>query len=166
MVTNRQTAAQAGTETRTDAHAATRAASPRRPLPVPDERSAPYWEAAARHVLTLARCARCRAFAIPPDQTCPHCGSTDPGFAFEPVSGHGTVRSWTIVRQSSLPGFAAEVPFVLVDVALDEQPELRMIGRLVDGPEAELRLGARVAPAFEDVADGVSVPAFVLGGGA
>lgn len=137
-----------------------------RPLPVPDERSAPYWEAAARHVLTLARCARCRAFAIPPDQTCPHCRSTEPEFAFEPVSGNGRVRSWTIVRQSSLPGFAGDVPFVLVDVELDEQPELRMIGRLLDGPDAALHLGDRVSVAFEDVADGVSVPAFVLGGAA
>ena len=38
-----------------------------RPVPVPDESSTPFWEAAARHVLTLARCARCGAFTHPPD---------------------------------------------------------------------------------------------------
>jgi uncharacterized OB-fold protein len=136
--------------------------SPERPLPVPDEVSAPFWEAAARYVLTVARCSRCRTWTIPPGLTCPTCLSTDPGFVFEPVSGRGTVRSWTVMRQSFLPGFADEVPFVLVDVELAEQSDLRMIGRLLDGPEAPVQLGDSVRVAFEDVAPGVSVPAFVL----
>ncbi|GAA2445883.1 OB-fold domain-containing protein [Actinomadura vinacea] len=134
-----------------------------RPLPVPDELSAPYWEAAARHVLSIARCSRCESYVIPPGQACPHCHATDPMFAFEPVSGQGKVRSWTVMRQSFLPGFAEEVPFVLVDVELAEQDELRLIGRLLDGPDAALHVGDRVTVAFEDVAPGVSVPAFVLG---
>jgi uncharacterized OB-fold protein len=137
-----------------------------RPLPVPDQVSGPFWAAAARHVLTVARCSRCRSFAIPPDQACPHCGSTDPGFEFEPVSGQGVVRSWTVLRQSFLPGFEADLPFMLVDVELAEQDELRMIGRLLDGSDAPVSLGARVRAAFEDVAPGISVPAFVLAGGA
>ncbi|MFC5752437.1 Zn-ribbon domain-containing OB-fold protein [Actinomadura rugatobispora] len=135
-----------------------------RPVPAPDELSAPFWEAAARHVLTVARCSRCAAFTLPPDQTCPHCHSTDPEFAFEPVSGRGTVRSWTVMRQSFLPGFADDLPFVLVDVELAEQEGLRVIGRLLDGPGAPVRVGASVEAAFEDVAPGVAVPAFVLGG--
>lgn len=133
-----------------------------RPVPAPDERSAPFWQAAARHVLTVARCARCRAWVHPPDLTCPRCLSSDPAFAFEPVSGRGTVRTWTVMRQSFLPGLAEEVPFLLVDVELAEQADLRIIGRLLDGPDAPVRLGAPVTAAFEDVAPGVSVPAFVL----
>jgi uncharacterized OB-fold protein len=93
---------------------------------------------------------------------CPHCRRTDPAFVFEPVSGRGVVRSWTIMRQSALPGFDADLPFVLVDVELAEQPELRLIGRLLDGVDAPLRLGAGVHVAFEDAGDGVAVPAFVL----
>jgi uncharacterized OB-fold protein len=142
--------------------------APARPLPARDETSTPYWEAAARHELVVARCSRCRAYAIPPDVVCPHCFSAEPGFAFEQVSGRATVRSWTVMRQSFLPGFGADVPFVLVDVELVEQAGLRMVGRLLDGPPAlggdgaPLRIGAAVRVAFEDVADGVSVPAFVL----
>ncbi|MGD6749684.1 Zn-ribbon domain-containing OB-fold protein [Streptomyces sp. BH105] len=134
-----------------------------RPVPVPDAQSAPYWEATARHTLVLARCGRCTAFVLPPDPTCPHCHTTDPDFSYEPVSGRGTVRSWTVVRQSALPGLADEVPFVLVDVELEEQAGLRMIGRLLDGPDAPLCVGDRVRGAFEDVAPGVCVPAFTLG---
>ena len=133
-----------------------------RPVPVPDDESRPFWDAAAAHTLTAARCAQCSAFTLPPDVVCPHCGSTDPRFAFAPVSGRGAVRSWTVVRQSFLPGFENDLPFVLVDVELDEQAELRLIGRLIDGVDAPVQLGARVDAAWEDVAPGVSLPAFTL----
>lgn len=135
-----------------------------RPLPVPDEASAAFWDATAEHVLSVARCSRCRTYAHPPDVVCPHCHSTDPQFAFEPVSGRGTVRSWTVVRQSFLPGFDDDLPFVLVDVELAEQAELRMIGRLLDGVDAPLAVGAQVHVAFERIAPDVAVPAFVLEG--
>jgi uncharacterized OB-fold protein len=134
--------------------------SPGRPLPLPDERSQPFWDAAADHRLVLARCARCAQLCHPPDAACPHCGSTDPDFSYVAVEGSGTIRSWTVIRQSFLQGF--DVPFVLVDIELAVQPELRLIGRLVDGPEVPLSLGAPVRLAFEDVASGVAVPAFAL----
>ncbi len=137
--------------------------SPARVLPVPDEQSAPYWKAAAEHVLTAARCSNCGMFSLPPGAICLHCRSTSATFMFEPVSGRGRVRSWTVVRQSFLPGFEADVPFVLVDVELVEQPELRLIGRLVDGVDAPLRLGAPVVAAFEDIAPEIAIPAFALG---
>lgn len=135
-----------------------------RPVPVPDEASAGYWEAAAQGRLAIARCGRCRTFAHPPEVVCPSCRSTEPGFAFEPVSGRGSIRSWTLVNQSFVPGFDDDLPFVLVDVALAEQPDLRLIGRLVDGPGAPLALDAEVHVVFEDLGDGVKVPAFALGG--
>lgn len=131
-----------------------------RPVPVPDEQSREFWAAAAAHTLALARCTRCATFSHPPDAVCPHCGSTDPAFSFVPVDGSGSIRSWTVMRQSFLPGF--DVPFVLVDVELSAQADLRLIGRLVDGPDAPLRLGAPVRLAFEDVAPGIAVPAFAL----
>lgn len=133
-----------------------------KPVPVPDGPSAGFWDATRAHVLAIARCARCSTFVHPPGIVCPSCLSTDPQFAFVPVSGRGTVRSWTVLRDSFLPGFRDDLPLVLVDVELDEQAELRLIGRLVDGHEAMLHLGDRVATVFDDVAPGVSVPAFAL----
>jgi uncharacterized OB-fold protein len=119
--------------------------------------SAPFWEATARGELVLARCGRCRRFAQPPEAVCPHCHHTDPGFRFEPAPSTGTVRSWTVIRRSFLPGF--EVPFVLADVALDldDADDVRLIGRLVDGPAAPVHVGDRVAVVFDD-----GVPAFAL----
>lgn len=95
---------------------------------------------------------------MPPDVLCTACGSTDPGYEFTPVSGRGVVRSWTVVRQSFLPGF--DVPFTLVDVELAEQPGLRIVGRLLG--EGNPSLGAPAHVVFEDLADGFAVPAFEL----
>jgi hypothetical protein len=81
---------------------------------------------------------------------------------FEPVTGNGMIRSWIVLHDSFLPGFADDLPFVLVDVELDEQRDLRMIGRLLDGPNIALHIGDRVAVAFEDLNDAVSIPAFEL----
>ena len=134
-----------------------------RPIPIPDDLSRDFWDAAAAHSLVLARCIRCSKLSHPPDTVCPHCGSNDPAFEFVPVDGSGSIRSWTVMRQSFLPGF--DVPFVLVDIELSAQPEVRLIGRLIDGPSAPLRLDAPVRLTFEDIAPGVSVPAFALEAG-
>jgi uncharacterized OB-fold protein len=148
------------------------AGAPGRPVPVPDDGSAPFWQAAADGVLVLARCSRCGTFAHPPESVCPHCHHTDPRFAFELVAGHGVIRSWTVIRRSFLPGFDDDLPFVLVDVALDGvsrdgvsgdgNVDVRLIGRLLDGPEAQLDVGAAVTVAFEELDGGVAVPAFAL----
>lgn len=137
-------------------------AAPSRPLPVLDERSRPFWEAAAAHILTVARCGVCATACLPPDVVCAACGSTTPDYRFVPVSGAGTMRSWTVVRQSFLPGFEADLPFLLVDVELADAPGVRMIGRLLDGPDARLVAGAVVRVAWEDLAAGTAVPAFQL----
>lgn len=131
-----------------------------RPVPVPDEHSAAFWEAAREHRFTVARCAACETLVVAPDDVCAHCGSVEPAFEFEPVSGRGTVRSWAVVHQSLLGGF--DVPFIVVDVELAEQADLRVLGRLLDGPDADVHLGADVTVTFEDLPDGFSVPAFVL----
>jgi uncharacterized OB-fold protein len=133
-----------------------------RPVPVPDDRSAPYWSAAAEHVLVIARCSRCRELVHPPDIVCPLCHHPDPAFTFEPVSGAGSVRSWVVLRQSFLPGFDDQLPLVLVDVALDEDSDIRLIGRLLDGSAAPLTVGDRVQVAFDDLSPGMAVPAFTL----
>ncbi|MDG2005543.1 MAG: OB-fold domain-containing protein [Novosphingobium sp.] len=131
-------------------------------LPVPDEMSAPYWDACSRHELKLAHCSQCAKVTHPPDVTCPNCHSIEPDFVWKQVSGHGRVRSWTVIRQSFLSGF--ELPFLLVDVELDDHPDVRLIGRLIDGADTPLTLGDAVTLTFDDLAPGVAVPAFVMAG--
>ncbi|WP_051194201.1 Zn-ribbon domain-containing OB-fold protein [Nocardia jiangxiensis] len=136
-----------------------------RPIPVPDDLSADYWAAARRHVLSLPRCSRCDWFAFPPTETCMHCGTTTPMYRFEPVRGRGSVRSWTVVRNASLLGFADRVPYLLVDVELAEQPGLRMVAQLLEGPETVVHVDDPVLVTFEDIDEEFSIPAFTLAGG-
>ena len=130
-----------------------------RPVPVPDEQSAPFWAAAADGRLVLARCRRCEGFTHPPTVLCPRCQSTDPQWTFDEVSGAGEVCSWTLLHQSFVPGFDDVLPLVLVDVRLDGTDDVRLVGRLVDGAGAPLHQGARVDLTFDD-----GVPAFTLAG--
>lgn len=133
-----------------------------RPLPVVDDASRPFWDGAARGELVLAACSRCGAISHPPDVTCPACHHSDPQFRPAPVAGSGRVRSWTVLHQVFVPGFDGELPFVLVDVALDGTDDVRLIGRLLDGIDADLSIDAPVTLAFEEFDDGVAVPAFRL----
>lgn len=134
-----------------------------RPGPLPDELSRPYWEAAARGEPVLPRCSSCGWFDLPPDIVCRRCGSTDPAWTWQPASGAGTIRSWTTVRQAFLPGL--EAPYVLVDVEVDEQADLRAVARLADGDASALRVGDRVTTEFEPAGEW-AVPVFRLVGDA
>jgi len=136
--------------------------SPPKPVPVPDEYSQGFWDAAASHTLAIQRCQSCGFFSYPPVMLCPSCQSQDRDFRFEPVSGRGTIRTWTVMRQAFLPGFQGDVPYVVAEVELEEQAGLKMIGQLIDGMNAELTIGAPVEVVFADVAEGMSVPHFQM----
>lgn len=66
------------------------------------------------------------------------------------------------MRQSFLPGFQGDVPYVVVEAELVEQQGLRMIARLRDSPETQLKIGLPVKTVFEDSAVGPPLPCFQL----
>lgn len=127
-----------------------------RPLPLADDDTRPYWEAAARGELAMQRCASCRRFRFPPRPMCPACRSFEAEWVS--VSGRGTVASFVVAHGPVLPAFAARVPYGVVLVELAEDPQLRVVGNLLDVPVAELRIGMSVTVAFEAIADGVTLP--------
>jgi uncharacterized protein len=81
---------------------------------------------------------------------------------FEAVTGRGRLRTWTVIRSAFLPAFHDEVPWVIADVEFDDSGGVRMVARLIDGPESQLTCGAPVVTTFEDVAPGVTLPRFKL----
>lgn len=135
-------------------------ASASKPVPVPDERSAPFWAAAAEGRLVLQRCGHCGWLAYPPKGLCGGCHDLDPSFEFVEAPGSGKVSTWTVVRDAFLPGFVDEVPYVVADVSLDAHPEVRILARVVGVDPEQLHLGFAVDLDFESVADGVAVPFF------
>ena len=118
-----------------------------RPIPVPDEFSADYWEGARRRELTLKQCGSCDFYIHPPGPICPRCQSE----TIHPsvVSGRGKVYSFSITRIPGNPGFANDLPYAVVIVELDEQAGLFAIGNLLDFPPDDIQIDMPVEVAFE-----------------
>ena len=129
-----------------------------RPLPVADSDSAPFWAALREGRLELQRCGGCGRYVFYPRALCSHCHSD--ALEWVPASGTGTVYSYTVARRPAGPAFAADVPYVLVLVDLDEG--VRMLTRLLTADVDSVRIGARVVVDFEVVTDEVTLPAFRL----
>jgi hypothetical protein len=56
------------------------------------------------------------------------------------------VTSWITTHQVFAPAYRDDVPYVVVQVALDEQPDLILPGRLVSGAEPREQLRVRAVP--------------------
>ena len=136
-----------------------------KPLPVPDEATVGFRAHALQDRLAFQRCQHCGKYAHPPVPFCRGCHDLDdPSFRFEPVSGRGTVTTWTIIGAVPMvAGFENEPPWVNVLVELDEQrdPDL-FLATLVDGPSASLAIGVPVEVTFKHVTPHVSLPYFKL----
>lgn len=110
-----------------------------KPVPGLDPLSTVYFTQAAQGRLLIERCPRCGRAQHYPRGWCVDCGSP---VDWEEASGFGTVYTFTVVRQSGVPGFREEVPFVTVMVDLDEGP--RVLGTLTDVDVDAVRIGDRV----------------------
>jgi uncharacterized OB-fold protein len=123
----------------------------KRPLPQPTYDDAEFHAAARRGELRFQRCAACATWRHYPRPTCPRCLSRD--FRWERASGRGEVYTWTVVRGPTLPAFAADLPYNVVDVLLEEG--VHFVSQVLDCAPEELRPGLPVeavfVPASEDV---------------
>jgi uncharacterized OB-fold protein len=133
------------------------------PLPLPDEQSRGYWEAAREGRLAIQRCGACRRWYHPPGVICTACGSEK--LAFENVSGRGTVYGYSVMHDKRVRGFEHRVPYISVWVELAEQPLLITVGNLVGVSPSEVRIGLPVEVFFEKLNDEVTLPQFRRAGG-
>ena len=127
-----------------------------KPIPIPDLETAPYWDAARRHVLMLPRCSGCGHLLFPPKPECPACLTHD--VAWVELSGRGTVYTYCVMRVSLVPGYDA--PYVVAEVALEEEPDVRITSNVVACPIDQVRIGMPVEVTFEDRTPEVSLPQF------
>jgi uncharacterized protein len=128
-----------------------------------DDRSAPFFAAAARDVLLIKRCTGCDHWLDPGATGCPRCGAADP--RWEQAAGRGRLISWAVLPAAKAePAQAAEVPGVLALVELDEGPWLRTrledTGTTGTAGTAGLWPGLRVTARFVHPAEGESYPVF------
>lgn len=128
-----------------------------KPLPQPRGEEADFFAAAREHRLTYQRCRACDRTASYPRSLCPHCGSLEVSLLTS--EGRGVVHSFTTQLRPGGPGFAADVPYTLTLVDLDEG--FRGFGDLVGVPEDEVSIGLPVQVVFDDVTDDVTLPRYV-----
>lgn len=138
-----------------------------RPLPEPDDQSAPFWDAAARRELVIQTCASCGVMRHPPQPMCPRCNETD--HTWSAASGRATVWSWIVCRPPVLPAFDDKVPYNVVVVELEEDATIRLVGNLLESPDGALNdvdpstieIGEAVRVVFQDAGEGIVLPRWV-----
>ncbi|WP_409427242.1 thiolase C-terminal domain-containing protein [Mycobacterium sp. SMC-11] len=131
--------------------------APGRPLPAVTPENEFFWTAGADGVLRLQRCLDCAALIHPPQPVCRYCRSTNMGV--RDVSGRATLAGFTINHRFSLPGLPA--PYVVAQVAINEDPRVRLTTNIIDCDPDQLELGQQVEVAFEHIED-VWLPLFRL----
>jgi uncharacterized OB-fold protein len=127
-----------------------------KPVPVPDEISAPFFDGARDSKLMLQHCSACDRWSFPVRERCPNCFAAR--LQWRQASGHGTLYTFTIMHQVMNPGFASAVPYNVAQVDLAEG--VRMTSNIVGVPNDQLRIGMQLEAIFEDVGDNVRLPKF------
>ena len=127
-----------------------------KPLPVIDPGSAPFWEAAREHRLSIPRCLDCGKHHFYPRELCPHCHSDN--LEWSDVSGRGSIYTFTIARRPAGPAYADDVPYVIALIDLAEGP--RMMTNVIASDVEAVRIGDAVEVVFDDVTDEVTLPKF------
>jgi uncharacterized OB-fold protein len=78
--------------------------------------TATFWQALQEGQLKTTRCESCRRLSFPPKPVCPHCWTE--GICWEPLSGVGTLYSWTRIHAGPAI-FEPELPYPVGVVDLD-----------------------------------------------
>jgi uncharacterized protein len=127
-----------------------------KPIPRVTPELAPFFAAAKRRELVVQRCTGCGLLRFPQRELCSRCWSRDAEWT--PVSGRGEVFSFYWMHQVYHPGFAAEVPYAVVVVQLEEGPHV--LSNVTGCTREQLRIGMPVEVTFDDLSDGVALPKF------
>jgi uncharacterized protein len=112
-----------------------------RPIPVPNEWTKPFWDAARRGVPELQRCQSCGHFQHPPYATRVKCIATD--LKFEPARGRGTIYAYTITYHTG--GQTLRVRGALRDHHRRTRrcPRALLAGNLLEAEYTEAKVGRR-----------------------
>jgi len=130
----------------------------RKPLPVIDPLTRPFWDHSRAGRLALQVCSRCGDVHVPPTPVCPKCLSDAQEWRI--ASGRGTLMSWVVFHRAYWDGFAVDLPYAVCLVKLEEGPLLA--SNFASGMTGEPAVGAAVEAVFERATDEVVLPKFRL----
>jgi uncharacterized OB-fold protein len=119
-----------------------------RVLPRLDDTNRFFWTSGEDGRLRFLRCGACHHYVHPPVPRCPYC--LEGTLAPQPVSGDGTVHSFTVNYQQWIPWSG---PYVIGLVTIAEQEDVRLTTNVVDCALEDVRVGMAVEVTFEQVED-------------
>ena len=108
----------------------------------------------------MQQCAGCGKFRWQPAPLCTFCA--DEEFAWAPLSGRGRITTWTVVTHPVHPAAVERVPYVVVEVELEEQVGLRMLSNLIEADLDSIAIDAPVTVDFIEQLAGQTLPVFRL----
>ncbi len=123
-------------------------APPWRMPPAISDLNRPFWTGGRAGQLLISRCTLCREWSHPPALVCVACGGD---MAPHPVSGRGSVFTFTINRHAFNP--ALPVPYVIAIVELVEHSSLRITSNLIECDPGEVSIGLPVVVTFEQAGE-------------
>jgi len=71
-------------------------------------------------------------------------------FGHRVLAPRGTIYSYTVVHHPTTNALSASVPYVVVLVSVDEEPNVRVVGNLVDAAPTEARIGLPVEAVWDE----------------
>jgi acetyl-CoA acetyltransferase/uncharacterized OB-fold protein len=129
--------------------------APERPLPQLTLENEFFWTSGADGRLRFAECESCAALIHPPQPVCRYCRGHR--IRVRVVSGFATLIGFTVNHRFSLPGLPA--PYVVAQVAIEEDPRVRLTTNAVQCDPEQLELGMRMEVVFAHAGD-VWLPLF------
>ena len=130
--------------------------TPNFPRPIPSFDAEEYWDGCNRNELLMQRHKESGQW-YSPNMFGP-CKVLDREWA--KVSGKGKVYSYTIITHPVHPAAREKVPYNVVQVQLDEDPELIMVSSLVNVKNEDITIGMPVEVVFEEHEPDVNLPKF------
>ncbi|WP_208026070.1 thiolase C-terminal domain-containing protein [Amycolatopsis acidicola] len=116
-----------------------------RPLPLVTLDNEFFWRSGEDGRLRILECRSCSSLIHPPQPVCRYCRGIELGP--REVSGFATLVGFTVNHRFSLPGMPA--PYVVAQVALEEDPRVRLTTNTVECEPEDLVLGMRMEVVFE-----------------
>ena len=126
-----------------------------RPLPLLTPETEFFWTSGADGRLRFQQCQSCSALIHPPQPVCRYCRGHR--IVVRDVSGFATLIGFTVNHRFGLPGLPP--PYVVAQVAIEEDPRVRLTTNAVGCDPDDLELGMRMEVVFEPAGD-VWLPLF------
>ncbi len=125
-------------------------------LPRPTPESVPFWQGCRDHKLLLQYCTDCGKHQFYPRVICANCMSEQ--LEWREASGRGNVETYTIVTRAVSDAYAADVPYVIALITLEEGP--RLMSNVIGCDVESVKCGVAVEVVFERWSDEITMPKF------